>query len=215
MRGRGLALGVLGASLVFAAPAAGDASKNVELLKTIPEAKNATAINFLEYRDGWHGKLDVMLVTGRFGAEVVLAGEPDEAAAARRAVGGAAEAEGDPDVDFGPPDTSAPTSTFWQNEDMDVDQDAQARAALARPARVRAARRPPARRSDPNGATNIAGVYVVDARDPEALRLLRVPAAADRPHDDLHQRLPLAVERRPGARARASRPSSAGRSGAR
>ena len=54
MRGRAVVLGALGASLVFAAPALG-ASKNVELLKTITEAKNATAINFLEYRQGRHG----------------------------------------------------------------------------------------------------------------------------------------------------------------
>jgi hypothetical protein len=70
VRWRGLALSALGASLVFAAPAAGQ-GKNVELVKTIPEGKWATAINFLEYRDGGHGKggrsLDVMLVTGRFG----------------------------------------------------------------------------------------------------------------------------------------------------
>ncbi len=51
MRGKGLVLGALGASLLFSAPAMG-ASKNVELVKQITEAKNATAINFLEYRDG-------------------------------------------------------------------------------------------------------------------------------------------------------------------
>ena len=47
------------------------AAKNVQLMKTITEAKNATAINFLEYKDkdGWGRPktLDVMLVTGRFG----------------------------------------------------------------------------------------------------------------------------------------------------
>ena len=58
---------------------------------------------------------------------------------------------------------------------------------------------------DPNGAINIAGVYVVDARDPEALRLLALPAAADRPHDDLHQRLQVAVDRRAGGDRQAAR----------
>ena len=72
MRGKGLVLGAMGALLLFAAPASG-ASKNVKLLDTLPEAKDATAINFLEYdKKGWGwGKhkrdLDVMLVTGRFG----------------------------------------------------------------------------------------------------------------------------------------------------
>ena len=51
---------------------------------------------------------------------------------------------------------------------------------------------------DPNGATNIAGVYVVDASDPARPAAARVPAAPDGPHDDLHQRLPVAVDRRPG-----------------
>jgi hypothetical protein len=37
-------------------------SKNVEHVKTLPEGKWATAINFLGY-----GDLDVMMVTGRFG----------------------------------------------------------------------------------------------------------------------------------------------------
>ena len=61
MRGRGLVLGALGASLMLAAPAAAqaqDAAKNVQHLKTISEAKNATAINFLEYRQGGHGWSD-------------------------------------------------------------------------------------------------------------------------------------------------------------
>ena len=100
MRGRSVVLGALGASLVLAAPAAAQtppgAAKNVQLMKTITEAKNATAINFLEYKDkdGWgrHRTLDVMLVTGRFGAEDLLAREPGQAAAARRAVGRAAQA---------------------------------------------------------------------------------------------------------------------------
>ena len=58
-----IALGV--SSLVLAAPASG-ASQNVEHLTTLPEAKDATAINFLEY-DRRGPDLDVMLVTGRFG----------------------------------------------------------------------------------------------------------------------------------------------------
>jgi hypothetical protein len=60
--GRGIALALAGALLVFAAPASA-ASKNVKQLDQLPEAKYATAINFLQYK---HGP-DVMLVTGRFG----------------------------------------------------------------------------------------------------------------------------------------------------
>ena len=67
MRVRGSVLGALGVALVFAAPAMGQ-GKNVQLVKTIPEGKWATAINFLEYRDGGHGHgsktRDVMMVTG-------------------------------------------------------------------------------------------------------------------------------------------------------
>ena len=144
-------------------------------MKTIPEAKNATAINFLEYKDkgGWgrHKTLDVMLVTGRFGLKAYSLENPakpqllDELSAERLKL------EGDPDVDFGPPDTSAPVSTFWQNEDMDVDQDrklvmlsrdprAYVGTTTSAPA-IRTRRAPPT-----SPASN------VDARDPEALRLL-------------------------------------------
>jgi hypothetical protein len=173
VRCRGLVLGALGASLVFATPALG-ASKNVELLRTITEAKNATAINFLEYkvRDGWgrHRTLDVMLVTGRFGLKSYSLENPtkpqllDEISAERLKL------EGDPDVDFNPPDN--PRSTFWQNEDMDVDRDRKL-VLLSRDPRAYAGStsREPGE-PDPNGATNIAGVYVVDAKDPADLKLL-------------------------------------------
>ncbi len=172
MRGRGLALGALGASLVFAAPAAGQAptvpgaSKNVERVKTITEAKDATAINFLEYRG--RGPREVMLVTGRFGLKAYSLDDPanpkllDELSAERLKL------EGDPDVDFG----SNPPSTFWQNEDMDVDQDRKLVLLSRDPRAYKGSTTREPGEADPNGATNIAGVYVVDARDPEALRLL-------------------------------------------
>ena len=190
MRGTGLVLGALGASLLLASPAWG-AQKNVELVKTIPEAKMATAINFLEYRGGhggddkWRGGHDdddrgrgggrtreVMLVTGRFGLKAYDIDNPAEPRLLDELSAERLKLQGDPPVDFGPPDTSNPTSTFWQNEDMDVDQDRKL-VLLSRDPRAyggTTANSP----GDPmpNGATNIAGVYVVDARDPEALRLL-------------------------------------------
>ena len=52
------------ASLLAVTSPAFAASKNVERVKTLPEGKWATAINFLNYGKQ-HG--DVMLVTGRFG----------------------------------------------------------------------------------------------------------------------------------------------------
>jgi hypothetical protein len=169
-------LGALGA-LVFAAPAAAQdpgAVKNVEHVKTIPEAKMATAINFLQYER--HGRdLDVMLVTGRFGLKAYSLDNParpqllDELSAERLKL------EGDPDVDFGPQDTSAPLSTFWQNEDMDVDQKRKL-VLLSRDPRAYAGSTAFEEGVDdpqiPLNGQNIAGVYVVDARDPEALRLL-------------------------------------------
>ena len=112
-----------------------------------------------------------MLVTGRFGLKAYSLENPakpkllDELSAERLKL------EGDPDVDFGPPDTSAPVSTFWQNEDMDVDQDASSCCSRATRGRT-PARRESARATRTRGATNIAGVYFVDAHDPEALRLL-------------------------------------------
>ena len=53
--------GALASLLVMTSPAFA-VSKNVEHVKTLPEGKWATAINFLDY-----GGQDVMMVTGRFG----------------------------------------------------------------------------------------------------------------------------------------------------
>jgi hypothetical protein len=80
--------------------------------------------------------------------------------------------QGDPDVDFGPPDTSAPVSTFWQNEDMDVDRKRKLVLLSRDPRAYGGTTTGSPGDVMPNGATNIAGVYIVDARDPEALRLL-------------------------------------------
>jgi hypothetical protein len=181
--------GMLGASLLALAPAAFAASKNVELLDNLPEAKNATAINFLEYgkdrgRDddddddddrgraagGRRESLDVMLVTGRFGLKSYSLADPANPRLLDQVSAEELRLPGDPPVDFNP--DSAPFSTFWQNEDMDVDQKRKL-ALLSRDPRAYAGStsREPGE-SDPNGATNIAGVYVVDAKDPERLQLL-------------------------------------------
>jgi hypothetical protein len=160
--------------LVFAAPAAGQ-GKNVELLKTIPEAKWATAINFLEYRDGGHGRdgrtLDVMMVTGRFGLKSYSLADPAKPQLLDEISSERLKLPGDPDVDFSQPTpVDDPSSTFWQNEDMDVDQDRKLVLISRDPRSYKGTTSNSP--GDPNGALNVAGVYVVDARDPEALRLL-------------------------------------------
>jgi hypothetical protein len=164
-----LALGV--SSLVLAAPASG-ASKNVEHLTTLPEAKDATAINFLEYeRRG--PDLDVMLVTGRFGLKSYSLADPAKPALLDELTAEALRLPGDPPVQPNIPGPGqAAQSTFWQNEDMDVDRKRKL-ALLSRDPRAYAGSttREPGE-PDPNGATNIAGVYVVDAKHPADLKLL-------------------------------------------
>jgi hypothetical protein len=160
---------VVAALLVIAAPASG-ASKNVEFLDNLPEAKDATAINFMSYGHGAN-KRDVMLVTGRFGLKSYSLQDPADPRLLDELTAEELRLPGDPPVNTDP--TAGPISTFWQNEDMDLDQERKL-ALLSRDPRAyagstsREAREP----GDPNGATNIAGVYVVDAKDPRALSVV-------------------------------------------
>jgi hypothetical protein len=170
MRRRGAcAFAAAGAMLLtFAAAPALGASKNVRLVKQLPEAKNATAINFMSYDRGRNR--DVMLVTGRFGLKSYSLSNPRKPQLLDELTAEQLRLTGDPAVDFTP--DSAPFSTFWQNEDMDVDRNRKL-AFLSRDPRAYAGSttREPGE-ADPNGATNIAGVYIVDAKDPSDLRLL-------------------------------------------
>jgi hypothetical protein len=194
-----VALAGLLSLLVLAGPAAAQgASKNVELLDNLDEVKDATAINFLEYgRDRGRGdddddddddndgdrrgkasgrdhrgkSSDVMLVTGRFGLKSYSLRDPAHPRLLDEVTAEDLRLRGDPPVNFDP--EAGPVSTFWQNEDMDVDQDRKL-VMLSRDPRAYGGNvdddsnpNPPAGRP-----TNIAGVYVVDARDPERLRLL-------------------------------------------
>src|SRR5215218_135086 len=113
MRGKGLVLGALGALLLFAAPASG-ASKNVRLVDNLPEAKDATAINFLQYGKGRDG----MLVTGRFGLKSYSLRDPAHPELLDEVTAEELRLPGDPAVNFDA--SNGPISTFWQNEDMDV-----------------------------------------------------------------------------------------------
>ena len=151
--------------LALAAPAFGaSAAKGVELVDNLPEAKNATAINFLQYK-----RRDVMLVTGRFGLKSYSLADRADPVLLDEIDAEALRLPGDPEVDFS---GSTPFSTFWQNEDMDVDRRRKL-VLLSRDPRAYAGStsREPGE-EDPNGATNIAGVYVVDAKDPADLDLV-------------------------------------------
>jgi hypothetical protein len=163
--GRGIALAIAGALLVFAAPASA-ASKNVKLLDNLQDAKYATAINFLQYK---HGS-DVMLVTGRFGLQSYSLRDPKHPRLLDSVTAEDLRLPGDPAVNFD--ESKGELSTFWQNEDMDVDQGRKL-ALISRDPRsyLGSTSREPGE-DDPNGATNIAGVYVVDAKDPADLKLL-------------------------------------------
>jgi hypothetical protein len=105
-----------------AAPAAASipqpagASKNVELLANLPQAKDATAITFLEYDRGRgfkHKRGDVMLVSGRFGLKTYDLSDPGSPKLLGEFTAEQLRLPGDPPV--------SATSTFWQNEDMEVD----------------------------------------------------------------------------------------------
>jgi hypothetical protein len=170
LRRGALATCVLAASLLASAPAFG-ASKNVRLVGNLPEAKNATAINFLDYSGRGRGAArkatnrnhgDVMLVTGRFGLKSYSLRNPRRPRLLDEVTAEELRLPGDPPVNF----DSNPPSTFWQNEDMDVDRSRKL-VMLSRDPRAYAGStsREPGE-PDPNGATNIAGVYVVDAKDP-------------------------------------------------
>ena len=84
--------------LVLAA-AASAASKNVEHLATLTGAKHATAINFLEYDQKGGGKLDVMLVTGRFGLKSYSLADPAHPAFLDEISAEELRLPGDPEVD--------------------------------------------------------------------------------------------------------------------
>src|SRR4051794_28533821 len=164
--------GAVGAAALAFAPPASAVSKNVELVKQLPEAKYATAINFLEY-DRPGGKLDVMLVTGRFGLKSYSLADPANPRFLDEITAEDLRLPGDPQADFKvDPETGDPISTFWQNEDMDVDKRRKFALISRDPRAYRGSTSRQPGEDDPNGATNIAGVYIVDAKKPDHLRLI-------------------------------------------
>jgi hypothetical protein len=156
--------------------------KNVQLMANLPEAANATAINFLTYGKkhrghgrwdwiwDWHDRdrgQDVMLVTGRFGLKSYDLADPAHPKLLDEITAEELRLPGDP-----PYSAANPTSTFWQNEDMDVDAKRKLALLSRDPRAYRGSTTREPGEADPNGATNIAGVYVVDAKNPADLKLL-------------------------------------------
>ena len=145
-----------------AADAPPGAIENVDYIGTLADTDGAVAINFLEYRSGHHswgwrkGRSDtrnVMMVSGTFGLKSydisipsapILLDEIDE-------------------TEFRlPSDPETYSRAFWENEDMDVDQDRKL---------VIMARDPHAYDGSTSSPSAVAGVYIVDAADPENLDL--------------------------------------------
>ncbi|HZB75089.1 MAG TPA: hypothetical protein VE526_02605 [Solirubrobacteraceae bacterium] len=177
MRRSAPALCVLGASmLVAAAPASAKpksdplppppgATANVQYLDNLPEARYATAINFLKfhqrelYGGKSNGRVDVMLVTGRFGLKTYSLRDRAHPELLGEVTAEELRLPGDPAVSF-------PQSTFWQNEDMDVDDDRRLAMLSRDPRAYRGSTSRDPYTPDPNGAINVAGVYIIDVNDP-------------------------------------------------
>jgi hypothetical protein len=143
------------APAVAADPPAG-AIGNVEFVKNLPGMKWATAINFIQY-----GERDVMFATGRFGLRSFDVTDPENPVALDAIVNADLLLAGDPPVDED--DSDGEISTYWQNEDMDVDRDRKL---------VFMARDPRSFKGTTASDTSIAGVYIINAADPENLALM-------------------------------------------
>ena len=129
---------------------------NVEFVKNLPGMKWATAINFIQYRHR-----DVMFVTGRFGLRSFDVSDPANPRFLDAIVNENLRLQGDPPVDLD--DSDGSISTYWQNEDMDVDANRKL---------VFMARDPRSFKGTTASDTSIAGVYIVNARNPRNLKLL-------------------------------------------
>jgi hypothetical protein len=136
-------------------PPAGDIG-NVDFVRNLPGMKWATAINFIQY-----GKQDVMFVTGRFGLRSFDVTNPSNPKPLDSIVNEDLRLQGDPPVDTD--DSDGSISTYWQNEDMDVDRTRKL---------VFMARDPRSFKGTTRSDTSIAGVYIVDASDPSDLGLV-------------------------------------------
>lgn len=170
------AVGAVLALLMLVAPASA-VKKNVRLVDNLSSAQNAASLNFLTYkihrRDGRRGgSLDVMLADGRFGLKTYSLADPAHPRPLGEVTAEQLRLSGDPPVDWTLDGDGDPKSTFWEGEDMAVDPRRKL-AFVSRDPRAYAGStsREPGDPS-PNDATNIAGVYVVDVKDPRRPRVL-------------------------------------------
>ena len=131
----------------------GGASKNVDVVATIPDTEQVTALNFLRYGKGRRAR-DVMVANGQFGLKTYDVTDPANPVPLGELGNDALRLPGDP------PDAQR---QFWQNEDMEVDQ----RRKL-----VFMARDPRAYDGTTSDPAAVAGLYIVDASDPADLRLV-------------------------------------------
>jgi hypothetical protein len=93
------------------------AIKNMEFVKNLPEGRQSTAINFLTYGKGSKERV-VMLITGRFGLKTYDMANPENPVLLDEL--GNDQLVLQYDLDLGR--TPSASRTYWQNEDMDVDQ---------------------------------------------------------------------------------------------
>jgi len=161
MRGRFVLVAAAAVLACAATPAAAaeppaGAIGNVEFVNNLPEMRWATAINFIQY-----GDKDVMFVTGRLGLRSYDISDPENPVQIGSINNEQLRLAGDPPVDED--DTDGEISTYWQNEDMDVDADRKL---------VFMARDPRSFKGTTASDTSVAGVYIVNAADPGNLALL-------------------------------------------
>ena len=163
LRGALVVLAAVGAMLAAVSPAAAQAPagaiKNMEFITNLPEGRQATAINFLTYGQGSKQRDGDARSRGRFGLKTYDMADPESPSCSTRSA----------TTSWCCRTTSpsaarrAPARTFWQNEDMDVDQ----RRKLAF-----LSRDPRAFGGSTGSNTDVAGVYIIDAKDPEDLKLV-------------------------------------------
>jgi len=111
------------------------------------------------------------MVTGRFGLKSYSLADPANPQLLDEITSKDLELPGDPPTDFTVNEPGGdPVSTFWQNEDMDVDQSRKLVLISRDPRSYRGSTSREPGEADPNGATNIAGVYVIDAKNPADLK---------------------------------------------
>jgi hypothetical protein len=143
-----LSLG-FGPAAASGVPQPAGVQENVELVGNVPEAAQATAINFLTYGQGRFQRT-VMIAVGRFGVKAYDLADPAQPRFLSEVTSEELKLPGDTD------------GTFWQSEDTDVDH----RRKL-----VFLARDPRAYNGSATRDGDPAGVYTIDASNPEALTL--------------------------------------------